>query len=96
MNVFYLPKAKDELDEAIAHHQRIQAKLGVRFARAYREAFQKIEDQPQAWPRLSGNMRCCRLKKFKYGILYQVRSDQIVIVAVMHLHRKPGYWRNRL
>jgi hypothetical protein len=28
--------------------------------------------------------------------LYQIRSDEILIVAVAHFRRDPTYWRNRI
>jgi hypothetical protein len=28
--------------------------------------------------------------------LYRGEPERIYIVAVMHLHRRPGYWRSRL
>jgi hypothetical protein len=30
------------------------------------------------------------------GLLYRVEPSRIPIVAVAHLHRRPGYWRTRL
>ncbi|WP_424204564.1 hypothetical protein [Sulfuricaulis sp.] len=32
---------------------------------------------------------------FPYGIIYRVRFDVIEIIAVMHLRRSPGYWKQR-
>jgi hypothetical protein len=29
-------------------------------------------------------------------LIYRVTESEIIIVAVMHLRRKPGYWRSRL
>jgi hypothetical protein len=29
-------------------------------------------------------------------VLYRVERERIYVVAVMHLHRRPGYWRPRL
>jgi hypothetical protein len=26
-------------------------------------------------------------------VLYRIASDEVQIVAIMHLHRRPGYWR---
>lgn len=34
--------------------------------------------------------------KFPYGVIYLVQPDQVWIVAVMHLHRQPGLWRERV
>jgi hypothetical protein len=33
---------------------------------------------------------------FSYGILYTIEAESILIVAVMHLRRRLGYWRSRL
>lgn len=33
---------------------------------------------------------------FPYALLYVPLSDHVLIVAVMHCHQKPGYWRPRL
>ena len=44
---------------------------------------------------LRGGFRRRLLRRFPYGILYKEEESQIVIVAVMHLQRRPGYWRNR-
>ena len=34
--------------------------------------------------------------EFPYALLYRVWNEQIEILAVMHLSRKPGYWADRL
>ena len=41
-------------------------------------------------------MRRCLLRVFPYSLLYTIESDFILIVAVMHGKRRPGYWRYRL
>jgi hypothetical protein len=52
-----------------------------------------------AWksiPRLgsrSARVRRYRLNRFPYGLVYAVLDNEIVIVAIMHLHRKPDYWQ---
>jgi len=35
------------------------------------------------------------VRRFPFGILYRIEPEQIVVVAVMHLRRRPGYWRDR-
>ncbi len=36
------------------------------------------------------------MNRFPYGVVYTVRGADLVIIAVMHLRRKPGYWQGRL
>lgn len=38
----------------------------------------------------------CRIIRFPYGIIYRLKEDQIEIIAIMHLHRRPGYWKMRV
>lgn len=41
-------------------------------------------------------LRQVRLRQFPYRLVYMVVSDEIVIVAVAHERRRPGYWQDRL
>jgi hypothetical protein len=45
---------------------------------------------------LNNGIRRCLVKRFPYGILYGIDVDKIFVVAIMHLHRKPGYWLSRI
>lgn len=38
----------------------------------------------------------CIAQAFPFGILYTIEADFILIVAVMHFSREPGYWKKRL
>jgi len=33
--------------------------------------------------------------RFPYGVLYSIEPDRVYILAVMHLHRHPDYWKSR-
>ena len=41
-------------------------------------------------------MRRCRLSRFPYGLIYAVEGANMLVLAVAHLHRDPGYWRDRV
>ena len=96
MNYYFLEPAKEELEEAIAYYEQQREGLGEQFAEEVSKAIERILNHPQAWSQLSANIRRCRTKRFPYGIVYGVRGEDIIIVAVMHLHRKPRYWEDRL
>lgn len=36
-----------------------------------------------------------RVGKFTYAVVFRVKEGEVQILAVMHLHRKPGYWKER-
>ena len=56
----------------------------------------RIVENPLLYSKAVRDARKCNLHKFPYAIIYRVRGDTVTIVAFMHLHRKPGYWRGRL
>ena len=36
------------------------------------------------------------MKRFPYTIVYTEFAEEILIIAVAHTSREPGYWRRRL
>lgn len=92
----FLEPAQTELEEEVKYLNDQQSELGYEFAKEVADAITRILRYPEAWPKLSKRTRRCRTKKFPYGVLYQIRGAKILIVAVMHLRRKPFYWRNRI
>lgn len=96
MNLRLLGPAAKELDEAVAWYAAQAPDLSDAFLVEILKAFRRIELYPGAWHPLSENTRRCRLSRFPYGVIYSKDGDGIVVIAIAHLHRKPGYWRNRI
>jgi plasmid stabilization system protein ParE len=96
MNFSFLEAAKEELEEAVRYYEERREGLGNEFAQEITSTITRIQNHPDAWPQLSKIVRCCQTKRFPYGIIYAIRGEEILILAVMHLHRRPGYWKGRL
>lgn len=96
MQIKFLVAAEEELDEAVAHYRAIRGELGNDFIYETELALARIRAYPNAWPKVSRRARRCRLRRFPYGLVYHQRSELILIIAVMHLHRRPGYWQKRV
>lgn len=94
--VHYHPAAAVELTEAAAFYEARTAGLGARFLDEVERGIAAVGEAPSRWPILRGSVRRYLLRPFPYGILYHEQPDSIVILAVMHLHREPGYWKHRL
>ncbi len=92
----FLAVAQFELDEGFDYYESLQPDLGFRFVSEVKKAVTRIEHYPQAWHPLSENTRRCLVSGFPYGLIYQLREEFVLIVAVANLHRKPGYWKSRL
>jgi len=95
MNMRFLHVASEELDDAIKYYNAEREGLGDDFREEVKHALQSIAVFPEAWHPLSLRTRRCRLRRFPYGLIYQIRKDELLIVAVANLHREPDYWKNR-
>ena len=87
--------AEKEFIDAIEYYEECQAGLGLRFSEEVFATIERICEHPYAWTDIDPKTRRCLTNKFPYGILYRIANDHIRIMAVMHLHRKPGYWQSR-
>ena len=92
----FLEPAQIELEEEVKYYNEQQPGLGYDFAKEVADTIARILRYPQAWTKLSKRTRRCRTKRFLYGIVYQIRGDKVLVVAVSHLRRKPSYWRDRV
>ena len=96
MTVRFLEVAQQELDEAIAHYNAEMPGLGDAFLLEILAAIDRIRRFPRAWHPLGDNTRRCRLRRFPYGLIYYEHAGELLILAVAHSHRHPGYWRDRM
>ena len=96
MNVAFLAPAYAELTDAIEYYNEQSEGLGFEFAVEVQRTIERIVQYPDAWTPLSRRTRRCRMSRFPYGIVYQIRAEAILIVAVMHLRRPPDSWKARL
>ncbi len=89
------PEAETELNEAAEWYEGRSAGLGDRFLDAVDDARIRILRSPESWGTLRRDVRYYHLPRFPYAILFQVQAEHVLIVAVMHLSRRPEYWTYR-
>jgi plasmid stabilization system protein ParE len=88
------PSARAEADAAAAFYQAKRPGLGRRFLDSLQDALGRVETRPGIYPELAPEVRKCRLKTFPYAVIFRANGG-IDIIAVMHLRREPGYWKDR-
>jgi len=96
MKVWLVAPAEEELGEAVRFYEERRIGLGLEFLDAYDAALARTRERPNAWRMFSPGFRRCLFERFPFALIYRVTESEIIIVAVMHLRRKPGYWRARL
>jgi plasmid stabilization system protein ParE len=95
MNYSFHSLAEKELEEIENYYDNISQELGDRFRAEFELSLSRILTFPKLWHPLAKTVRRRRLNSFPYGIIYRVKPDEIRILTVMHLHRRPNYWRDR-
>lgn len=96
-----LEEAAEEAIEAAAWYEQERAGLGKEFDSALNIALDLLEDEivPLTnMPGVTGTRGAKRiiLRRFPYDIVVRELPEEIVIVAVAHQSRRPGYWKDRL
>ncbi len=95
MNVRILSVAEKEFFNAVSYYNDESPGLGFEFAVEVRATIERIKNNPNAWTLLSRRTHRCLTNRFPFGVIYERREDEILIVSVMHLHRHPESWKGR-
>ena len=96
MNVKFLTPARTEVREVVAYYNQQRDGLGVEFVSELKQTLLRIRHYPLAWSPLSSRVRRCLINRFPYSVIYEVRTDLILIAAVQHHSKEPNSWRNRI
>ncbi|MCK4400994.1 type II toxin-antitoxin system RelE/ParE family toxin [bacterium] len=95
MNYYFHEKAEFEFIKAVDYYEKCETGLGLRFSEEVYSTIKRACCFPFAWEKIDFQTHRCLTDKFPYGILYRVLDDHIRVMAIMHLHRMPDYWRKR-
>jgi len=66
--------------------------LGQRFMASLRDAERLVQSNPEGFQQIAGpsGIRVVVVRRFPFRLLYALRDNAILIVAVAHTARKPG------
>ena len=96
MTLDFLPDARTEFHEAVRYYESKHPGLGRRFQSEILSVCRLVARNPLMWRERSGGYRRANCPVFPYYVAYFIRGDRILIAAVAHGHRLPGYWKSRL
>jgi plasmid stabilization system protein ParE len=91
--VEFEPRAEEEARAAFVWYLDRSERAAAAFEREIDSAVAQIGDAPTIYPIIEGELRRFLLDRFPYALLYAISATNVRVVAVAHLHRKPGYWR---
>jgi len=92
----YLDEAIEEAEAAARWYAERSSTAASGFADEIDAAIAAIERNPEAWPSYDHGTRHYLLRRYPFSVVYRIEAARILVVAVAHGHRRPGYWASRL
>ncbi len=89
------PQAEAELAAAGRFYEARLAGLGEAFLTEVGRCFDRAHHLPESGAPCYGKFRRLLVHRFPYSVVYEILSQSVLIVAVAHQRRKPGYWLRR-
>ena len=96
MNHLLHPEADEEFAAAVRYYSEISPELGVRFYREMERLLREVCAHPERFWAFDPPARRHLSGDFPYAVVFLAKPEDIWVVAVMHMKRRPGYWRGRL
>ncbi len=94
-NAFH-PEAGEEYARAAEYYTRINPELGAQFHDEIERLILDLRRLPERFRMFDPPVRRHFSELFPYAVLYVDQPDRVIIIAIMHMKRRPGYWRKRL
>ena len=96
MQIVVHPAAQQELDAALQWSKTTFGHgTATRLQRRFEQAGQMLMRQPAIGTPGASQARKLRLSRFPYSLVYRLHGDVIMVIAVAHQSRHPGYWVGR-
>ena len=95
-NLRHTEFSENELDDAFHWYDSQGDGLGYRFLEEINSTLSRVIMNPEIYVEIKPGIRRALVKFFPYGIIFAVDKDDIMILSVAHLHRRPFYWIDRI
>ena len=93
--IIFHPDVALEVKSSYDWYEKQAQGLGEDYLSELESAYETIVELPNTWPKFHRDFRRFLLGKFPFSVIYRSSGNSIYVLAVMHNHRKPGYWQSR-
>ena len=87
--------AERDIEAAVERYSRERDELGVAFLDRLDLLLRRIRESPLQFPEVARGRRRALMRKFPYAALFIVEDERVVLLGVVHLHRRPESWLAR-
>jgi plasmid stabilization system protein ParE len=85
-----------EFNEAVDWYAGRSRDAAVGFIDAVEGVIARIVDSPQRFPRTYASCRYASMPPYPFQVVFLEEGERLIVVAIAHAKRRPGYWRRRL
>src|SRR5579864_8000524 len=94
--VRFHPEAEREYLSSVAWYAERSVPAALDFEAELQRAMSAIAKSPERWPHYLSGCRRYILHQFPFSLVYRARDGEVLVLALAHAHRRPGYWKKRL
>ncbi len=92
MKILLAPQAKRDAAGAYRWYVSMNPSAAAIFADAVESAFLRMLEHPNSGTPYLSDTRRMRVAGFPYWVVYRVRPRSLLVQALIHERRRPGYW----
>lgn len=89
------PEAEQDVAEAALWYEANEPGLGAQFADQVQATINTIAEQPNAFTTVHKSVRRALVRRFPFGVFYQIDKDGVIVIAILHGSRHPRAWKER-
>lgn len=93
--VEFAQEAAEDLITAASFYEEQRPRLALRFVVAVERVVVFTAEQTLSGTPLGGAIRRHLVPGFPYAVIYEAHPDFVLVLAIAHLRRYPGFWVDR-
>ena len=82
--------------EAVAWYEEQRSGLGAELLTELDVVMQRVIQTPLQFPEIREGVRRALLHRFPFSVYFRVGHETIDVVAILHHHRHPRVWEERI
>jgi plasmid stabilization system protein ParE len=89
------PLAREDIADAASWYEDRAVGLGTRFLASVDAGLRAVQEAPERYRRVYGDVRRVPVPDFPYALYFVTRGEQLHVLACMHGRRHPSRWQGR-
>ncbi len=94
-DLLILEAAEAEYTESLSWYAERSQRAAAGFEAEFELALEAIAADPQRYPSCDERHRFYLMRRYPFQVIYRKHQGKLLIVAIAHGKRRPGYWSER-